>query len=146
MPVERLTEDLLRHIIAASSPDEYLAEGETMDRSLSDYLFDLLRERGIKRADVVRASGLHQTVVYDIFSGKSYPGRDNAIILAFGLGCDLVETQRLLRLAGVSELWSKVRRDAIVIWSIKEGLSREECDDELWRLDEKTLFPVRDDA
>jgi len=146
MPVERLTEDLLRHIIAASSPDEYLAEGETMDRSLSDYLFDLLRERGIKRADVVRASGLHQTVVYDIFSGKSYPGRDNAIMLAFGLGCDLVETQRLLRLAGVSELWSKVRRDAIVIWSIKEGLSREECDDELWRLDEKTLFPVRDDA
>lgn len=146
MPVKRLTEDLLRHIIAASSPDEYLAEGETMDRSLSDYLFDLLRERGIKRADVVRASGLHQTVVYDIFSGKSYPGRDNAIMLAFGLGCDLVETQRLLRLAGVSELWSKVRRDAIVIWSIKEGLSREECDDELWRLDEKTLFPVRDDA
>ncbi len=48
MPVERLTEDLLRHIIAASSPDEYLAEGETVDRSLSDYLFDLLRERGIK--------------------------------------------------------------------------------------------------
>ena len=117
-----------------------------MDRSLSDYLFDLLRERGIKRADVVRASGLHQTVVYDIFSGKSYPDRDNAIMLAFGLGCDLVETQRLLRLAGVSELWPKVRRDAIVIWSIKEGLSREECDDELWRLGEKTLFPVRDDA
>ena len=146
MPVERLTEDLLRHIIAASSPDEYLAEGETVDRSLSDYLFDLLRERGIKRADVVRASCLHQTVVYDIFSGKSYPGRDNAIMLAFGLGCDLVETQRLLRLAGVSELWPKVRRDAIVIWSIKEGLSREECDDELWRLGEKTLFPVRDDA
>ena len=146
MLVERLTEDLLRHIIAASSPDEYLAEGETVDRSLSDYLFDLLRERGIKRADVVRASGLHQTVVYDIFSGKSYPDRDNAIMLAFGLGCDLVETQRLLRLAGVSELWPKVRRDAIVIWSIKEGLSREECDDELWRLGEKTLFPVRDDA
>ena len=89
---------------------------------------------------------MHQTVVYDIFSGKSYPGRDNAIMLAFGLGCDLVETQRLLRLAGVSELWPKVRRDAIVIWSIKEGLSREECDDELWRLGEKTLFPVRDDA
>ena len=72
--------------------------------------------------------------------------RDNAIMLAFGLGCSLVETQRLLRLAGVSELWPKIRRDAIIIWSIKEGLSREECDDELWRLGEKTLFSVRDDA
>lgn len=31
----------------------------------------------------MRASGLHPTVVYDIFAGKSLPGRDNAIMLAF---------------------------------------------------------------
>ncbi len=144
--IELLTEDLLNSIISAARPEDYLAEGRIIERDLSDYLFELLYERGVKRADVIRASGLHQTVVYDIFAGKSYPGRDNAIMLAFGLGCSLVETQRLLRLAGVSELWPKIRRDAIIIWSIKEGLSREECDDELWRLGEKTLFSVRDDA
>lgn len=146
MAAERLTEDLLQHIIAASRPEDYLARGETIDRDLSDYLFDLLHGRNLKRADVVRASGLNQTVVYDIFSGKSYPGRDNAVMLAFGLRCSLIEAQRLLRLAGVSELWPKVRRDAIIIWSMKEGLSREECDDELWRLGEKTLFSAREDA
>ena len=63
-----------------------------------------MEAHGLKRADVVRASDLNTTVVYDIFSGKSRPGRDHAIMLAFGLECTLRETQRLLRLAGVSEL------------------------------------------
>ena len=143
---EQLTEDLLNSILSAAKPEDYLAEGQIIDRDLPDYLFELLYERDLKRSDVISSSGLNQTVVYDIFSGKFYPGRDNAIMLAFGLGCSLLETQRLLRLAGVSELWPKVRRDAIIIWSIKEGLSRAECDDELWRLGEATLLAVRDYA
>lgn len=92
------------------------------------------------RADVYRAAKLNPTVVYDIFAGKSRPGRDNALMLAFGMRCDLKETQRLLRLAGVSELWPKVRRDAIVIWCVEHGMTLNECDEGLWRLGEKTLF------
>lgn len=61
-------------------------------------------------------------------------------MLAFGLGCSLRETQRLLRLAGVSELWPKTRRDAIIIWCVNNGKTMQECDDELWRLGEKTLL------
>ena len=87
-----------------------------------------------------RESKLNSTFVYDIFSGKSPPGRDNALRLAFGLRCNLRETQRLLRLAGASELWPKSRRDAIIIWCIEQGCSLDECDEELWRLNEKTLF------
>ena len=56
------------------------------------------------------------------------------------LRCSLRETQRLLRLAGVSELWAKVRRDAIIIWCINQGYTREQCDDQLWSLGEKTLL------
>ena len=96
----------------------------------------------LRRADVVRASGLNATVVYDIFSGKSRPGRDHAIMLAFGLKCTLRETQRLLRLAGVSELWCKQRRDAIIIWCIRNGFDRIATDDELYRMGEATLLPA----
>lgn len=138
---ERLTEDLLERLLEASSPEAYLdAEGIEGNREFVDYLFERLGERGGKRAAVVRESGLNPTVVYDIFQGKSRPGRDHAIMLAFGLHCDLRQTQRLLRLAGVSELWCKQRRDAILIWCIENGLTREEADDELFRLGEKTLL------
>lgn len=140
MVEERLTEDLLARLLAAPSPDGFLVEGFTSERSLADYLHELLMAKDLKRADVYRASGLNSTVVYDAFSGKSRLGRDNAIMMAFGLGCSLREAQRLLKLAGVAELYPKVRRDAIIIWCIDRGMSREACDDELWRFVEKTLL------
>lgn len=92
MAEECLTEDLLARLLAANSPKDYLDQEDIADRKLPDYLFELLDEKDVKRADVVRASGLHPTVVYDIFAGKSLPGRDNAIMLTFGLQCTLIET------------------------------------------------------
>lgn len=140
MAEERLTEELLERLLASVTPEAYLDQGLTIDRELSDYLHELLAEKGMRRADVVRASGLNGTFVYDVFQGKSKLGRDNAIMLALGLRCTLIETQRLLRLDGVSELWPKVRRDAIVIWCVEHGCSRVETDDELYALGEKPLL------
>lgn len=60
---ERLTEDLLARLLAAPNPDSYLGEGLTLQRSLADYLHELLAAKGLKRADVYRASGLNSTVV-----------------------------------------------------------------------------------
>ena len=147
MPEEILTEDLLARLLDAQNPEEYLCQEDSVfDRTLPDYLYQLLNERGMNRADVVRGSGLNSAHLYDIFDGESNVGRDRAIMLAFGLCCSLVETQRLLRLAGVSELWPKVRRDAIIIWCIEQGMTRAECDDELYRLDERTLLDVDADG
>ena len=139
-PMPTLTEELLERLLSSTSIEEYLQENEPVDRSLADYLYELLKAHGLKRSEVVRASGINATVVYDIFAGKSKPGRDHAIMLAFGLGCNLRETQGLLRQAGVSELYSKIRRDVILIWCINNGLTRAEADDELYRLGEKTLL------
>ena len=137
---EHLTEELLERLRASRSVDSYHENAETPDRSLPDYLFELLDKRKLKRADVMRGSGLNGTVVYDIFSGKSRPGHDHAVMLALGLKANLRETQRILRLAGAGELWCKRRRDAVLIWCIEHGLTRAETDDELYRLGEKTLL------
>ena len=137
---QRLTEDLLERLLASAKVETYLDDVQPVDRSLPDYLYELLRKRGLKRADVQRGSGLNATVVYDIFDGKSKPGRDHAIMLAFGLRCTVQETQRLLRMAGVSELWCKIRRDALIIWCIDHGYTRVATDDELFRFGEKTLL------
>lgn len=137
---ERLTGELLEQLLSAPSPEAYLDEGLTIDRTLPEYLEQLRAEKGLKRSEVIRASDLNGTFVYDVFKGKSRLGRDNAIMLALGMGCTLLETQRLLRLDGVSELWPKVRRDAIIIWCVNHGFSRLQTDEELYRLGEKTLF------
>ena len=145
MPKERLTEDLLARLLNSKSPEDYLSQGETIDRELPDYLFALLDAKGMNRSQVARISSINTTFLYNIFEGKSKPKRDNALMLAFALGCDLRQTQRLLRLADVAELWPKVRRDAIIIWCIERGYAREECDDELYRLKERAILKVTGD-
>ena len=136
---EELTEELLQRLLASATPEAYLAQTTTDDRSLADYLLDLIDARNMTRADVVRASAVNSTFVYQVFNGERHVGRDNAIKLALGIGCTLRETQRLLRHAGVSELWCKNRRDAIIIFCIEQGYTLPECDDELYRLGEDTL-------
>lgn len=146
MVEEHLTADLLEQLCAAETPEAYLLQGETIDRELSDYLNELREDRGMSRADVIQASAVNGTFVYDIFKGKSLPGRDNAIKLALALRCSLIETQRVLRLAGVSELWPKRSRDAIIIWCIERRRTLAQCDDELYRLGERTLIDPEDGA
>lgn len=145
MSEERLTEDLLTRLLESKSPEEYLEQGETIDRELPDYLYELLEARGLNRSRLSRISGINSTFLYNIFEGKTKPKRNNALTLAFALECDLRQTQRLLRLAGVSELWPKVRRDAIIIWCIENGCPRVECDDELYRLGEATILKATGD-
>lgn len=136
---ETLTEELLQKLLQSASPEAYLADLPSYDRTLADYLGELLRERSLRRSEVIRRSGINATFGYQIFQGTRRPGRDNALALAMALGCNLRQTQRLLRLAGLSELWCKDRRDAIVIFCIAHGFSLQRCDEELYRLGEQTL-------
>ncbi|RRF89477.1 MAG: XRE family transcriptional regulator [Coriobacteriaceae bacterium] len=135
---EPLTEELLARLLASATPQEYLEQTQVGERDLAAYLRTLLGQKGLTRADVLRASGVNPSFGYQVFQGVRGPSRDTAIALALGFGCDLRETQRLLRRAGHSELYCKVRRDAVIIFCLEHGYTRFECDDELFRLGEKT--------
>ena len=137
---ERLTDELLEMLLESASPEAYLSEVRAEERCLSDYLQELLQAHEATRSEVIRASGMNATYCYQVFQGTRHPSRDNVLMIAFGMGCTLEETQRMLRFAGHNELWCKVRRDAIVIFCLEHRLSRVVCDDELWRLGEKTLL------
>lgn len=140
MTRELLTEELLDRLISSPDIQSYLDQDSTSNQTLTVFLETLREANNMKRSVLARESGLNATVVYDIFSGKSRPGRDHAIMLSIGLNCDLRETQRLLRLAGVSELWCKQPRDAIIIWCIEHGFDLAATDDELQRLGERPLL------
>lgn len=73
MAEEHLTADLLKQLSAAARPEDYLLQGETIDRELSDYLNELRNDRGMKRAAVVRESAVNETFVYDISKGRAFP-------------------------------------------------------------------------
>ena len=97
--------------------------------TLSEYLMLLLKQKKLKRADVVRDSGLEKAYVYQIFSGEKKPARDKLIAIAFGLHLNSKETQRMLKLGGCSELYVKQTRDAIIMLAIHQRK-------DIWETDE----------
>ena len=130
----------------AADFDDFLAMNQEnmLTLTLSEYLMMLLKQKELKRADVVRYSGLEKAYVYQIFDGEKKPSRDKLIALAFGLHLNKEETQRMLKLGRCSELYPRIERDALILFNIHHGKSINETDDELYERGLDTLLS-RDD-
>ncbi len=134
-----LTDELLESILHARTPDAVAKMADTDAPDLPGFLNGMLARKGLRRIDVVHAANLNETFGYQIFTGARHPSRDKVLALAFALGLDLHETQRLLSLADAGSLYSKNRRDAIIIFCISHGHSLAQADEELYRFGEKTV-------
>ena len=117
-----------------TSLGEFLKKNEDkmLTRHLSKHLNKLLMKKNIICADVVRDSGEDKAYVYQIFNGKKHPSRDKLISIIFGLHLNEEDAQRTLKLAGYSELYPRVARDAVILFAIKRGMSVWETDDALY--------------
>ena len=115
----------------AHSFGDFLAKNEEnmLNRSLSEHLMMLLKKKGLKRADVIRETRLDKAYVYQIFKGDKNPSRDKLIVIAFGMHLNEEDTQRMLKLAGYSELYPRVARDALILFAIQRDMS-------VWQTDE----------
>ena len=139
---EPLTEELLNELVSSSNLDKFLDEHQKdmTDRTLSDYLQQLLAEKHLKQSRVVRMSGLTEHYGRELFSGKKcHPDRDKVLSIAFAMALDCRETNRLLSAAGVSALYPKSRRDAIIIFCLDRGCSLQKVNEELYHFGEETV-------
>ena len=78
--------------------------------------------------------------LHQVFAGRRNPSRDRLIGLCFGLSATLEETQELLKQCGLAQLYPKVRRDAIIIYGLVNGVSLFDVNDKLFSEKEETLF------
>ncbi len=122
------------NLLKADNIQDFLAKNQEnmLDLPFSEYLMLLLRQKDLKRADVVRDSGLEKAYVYQIFNGEKKPSRDKLIAIAFGLHLGSEETQRMLKLGGCSELYARVARDAVILFAIQRGMGIAATDDLLY--------------
>ena len=66
MPDKKLTDELLNELLDAPNIDGYIKEHDFAAPSLSDYLKQLLQEKGLERSRVVRMADLNETFGYQI--------------------------------------------------------------------------------
>jgi len=79
-------------------------------KALTEYLSYLFEYNNLKKAEVIKSSGLTGAYGYQIFDGRREPSRDKVIQLAIGFSLNLEETKKLLKCAGQGELYPKIKR------------------------------------
>jgi len=118
------TQEFQRDLFLAGPLEDFIRanEGSFVETTLSAHLNALCRERGVACARVLRRSGIDRVYGHQLFSGIRKPSRDKVIQLAFGFSLNVDETQKLLRAAGKSALYARIKRDAVVLYCLSRGL------------------------
>ena len=109
------------------------------DKTLSDYLKELIAEKGLTRAEAVKRSQLSEIYAYQIISGVRRPERKKLLALTIAVGLDFDETQVLLKKTGYPELYVKNTFDCIVAYGICKKLSVMEINEILYDWGEETV-------
>ena len=138
--MKKITDELLK-ALENNSLSKYLSTNRDslIDMSLSEYLNKLLVEYDINKTKAIEKSNLNNIYAYEIFSGKKKPSRDKLIQLAFGMELNMECVQRLLKIAGYSDLYPRIKRDSIIIFAFNNKLNIIECNELLYDMEEKLL-------
>ena len=133
------TQELMNALQKEKDIHQFARDNESVfiEKPLVSYLEGLLKKTNRKKADIIKKAGLATVYGYQIFDGKREPKRDKVIQLAVGFGLGVEETQRLLKIAGHSELYPKLKRDALIIYGIHNGLNIDEIEELLYDMGEK---------
>jgi hypothetical protein len=143
MDTQKSTDELLKILNNESEIDDYLEQNKAdlIDLSLSGYLSDMLKKYNLTKNAAINNSALNQIYGYQIFDGKKKsPCRDKLIQLVFGMGLNITDAQRLLKIAGVNELYPRIKRDSIIIFALNKKISLSKCDELLFELGEETIL------
>lgn len=119
------TNTLLRRIEKGRDFQEILnSDSQAFEEDpVSEYLKKLCEERGLVPEKVIKKAQIDRTYGHQIFNGTRLASRDKLIQLAFGFELSLDETQKLLKIAGKSMLYARIKRDAACIFGISHKLS-----------------------
>lgn len=116
---------------------------ENKDYLITDTLADMLnrfiKDKGLKKSDIVKTSELSEVYAYQIFSGSRMPERKKLICVSIAMGLNLDEIQMLLRCASYPPLYVKIPFDSIVIYGICKKLTVVEINQLLFEYGLQTL-------
>lgn len=106
---------------------------ELCAKSVADYLNELLIKYDAHKPQIIKRGGLDERYAYQIFSGdRPNPSRDKLIRIAFGFPLTLEETQRLLYLGQLGELYVRRKKDAYLMFALEKGYDAMQANDLLY--------------
>ena len=99
---------------------EELMEILKQKKSIHAYFTEEIDE--LEFASLAERSNMDKNYAYQIFNGnKAHPSRDKMIALAIGMGLNVLETRKLLKIAGACDLYARNPRDSVLIYCLHKG-------------------------
>ena len=119
--MKKTTGELLASLHAKKNFVDFLRDeiDEIYFKPVDEYLSLLMAEKKLKKSDVIAKSNLDKNYAYQIFNGtKTNPSREKLIMLSFGMGLSSEETNKLLKIAGLCDLFIRRPRDSAIIFCL----------------------------
>ena len=140
---KKTTTQLLHEIFEHNTIVDFFSENcqEFTELSLSAFLNSMLAKHNIKKAEVFRRAGLvGNNYGYELFRcDRKTPSRDILLRLCLAFPMTIDETQLALKNAELATLYPRNKRDAYILFALKNTLSLDELDELLY---EKGLDPL----
>ena len=131
---EKNTDTLQQELMSTNNLDRFLTENDASFRDvpLQEAIQRIFDEKGMSKAQLAKQSGISEVYLHQLFSGRRFPSRSRLLCLCFGLGATVDEAQSLLQQARHAPLYSRDRRDAIIIFALSHHMTLFEVNDNLF--------------
>lgn len=136
------TDGLQQELMDSTDLSQFLSRNQEqfVDKSVAELLNHLFEKKNISKAALAKQAGMSEIYLHQIFAGRRTPSRNRLLCLCHGLEASIEETQELLRLCGMAELYPKLKRDAIIYYGLLHKLDLFVINDKLFDENEDTLF------
>jgi len=138
---DRITDDLQMELMSAADLNQFIEDNEDKfaRENVAEALNNLFLQKDVSKATLAKNAGMSEVYLHQVFAGHRNPSRNRLLCLCFGLSATLDETQTLLKQCGYAQLYSRKKRDAVVIYGLLHGMSLFEVNDKLFCESEDTL-------
>ena len=128
MLMSEISTDELNKILKSThvtGVDAFLSDNKesliTSDRPFCDYMREKIHENGLRQQDIFLDADISEKYGYKLLSEeKRTRQRDVILRICYASGLNLDETQKALRLYRMPELYSKIKRDALLMIAFNE--------------------------
>ena len=136
------TDGLQQELMDSPDLSQFLSQNQEQfeNKSVAELLNRLFEKKHISKAALAKQAGMSEIYLHQIFAGRRNPSRNRLLCLCYGLEATVDETQELLKLCGMAQLYSKLKRDAIIYYGLLHRLKLFEINDKLFEENEETLF------
>lgn len=126
---ENSTSDL-NDVLGRTHPDQvdafldgYGSDLASEDKPFAAYMREMFKKKGIRQQDVFLKADIPERYGYRLIAqSKNTIQRDYILRFCLAAGFTLKETQRALKLYGMSELYARIPRDAVLIIAFHNGV------------------------